>query len=112
MKITETNEVEQSVIELFEKSNQKVENENTEVAQKQIKFILSCFDFIQAFTGVNHKDIVKVLYFSKNNIAKVGVSNMNEFVFVQERTLFNYRKKYVAVLESAFAFMKDINFND
>ena len=53
---------------------------------------------------------VKELYFSKDNVMDVGLKRMEKIVFVQERTLLFYRKKYCEVVNAIFVLIEDFDF--
>ena len=53
---------------------------------------------------------VKELYFSKDNVMDVGLKRMEKIVFVQERTLLFYRKKYCGVVNAIFVLIGDFDF--
>jgi hypothetical protein len=58
---------------------------------------------------MDHTKIVKNLYFSKDNILNTSMHRMAEKVYLQERTLFQYRQKYCEVVEILFSKYNDNN---
>ncbi len=100
MKITSTRKIEEAVIELYKRSVKKEDEIEAEKAAKTIQDIISSFRLISIFTKENHVEIVKKLYFSKDNILEIGIRKMSDKVFVQEKTLYTYRKKYCKIIEN------------
>lgn len=73
-------------------------------------FIMFCFEIISIFTNINHAEIVRKLYFNKDNIIVVGIKKMEKMVFIQERTLLLYRKKYCEVIDAIFVLICEFDF--
>ena len=49
---------------------------------------------ISIYDENNHKEIVRILYFSKENILIIGVRKIAARLFMDDKTLYKYRKKY------------------
>ena len=107
MKITGTRVVERRVIKLFNDSRDQANKEEKDKAQEIIRKILDVFSIISVFENFNHKEIVKKLYFSKNNIEVVGIRKMADLLYMDEKTLYKLRNKYCITV---IAIMKSIKF--
>ena len=94
MKRTTTNDVEQHLISLFNDSKKIIDTEKAVKAQAMLKRILAAFKVISIYDNMEHSEIVKMLYFNKNNINVLGVQKMAKKLFISERALYNLRKKY------------------
>lgn len=106
MKITNTRKTEMIMIGLYKDSKSKVQCKEVAIAKQTMKLILTCFEMISIFTNYNHVEIVKKLYFTRNNIMAIGLKRMEEVVYIQERTLLVYRKKYCEVVDFLFILIK------
>ncbi len=93
MKNTKTCQTEKLIVGIYEKRNENIE------AKKQIRIIMLCFQMLSIFTEEDHSAIVQKLYFSKNNIVKNGVRETAKAVFIPERTLQYYRRKYCEIID-------------
>lgn len=105
MKITKTMKTEKFIVELYKKS--RLKNEEGMKAQKKIKAILLFFQFISVFTDEDHLTIVQKLYFSKENIVNSGVQATATALYIPERTLLYYRRKYCIVIEMIIAWVEE-----
>ncbi len=110
MKITNTRKIEQILVNLYYCSRKKEDNEDYIIANNLLKFIMFCFEIISVFTNIDHAKIVKTLYFNKDNIFVVGIRQIQRSVYVQERTLLLYRKKYCEVVNAIFVLVKEFDF--
>ncbi len=93
MKITENYVFEVFLTELYIASKNDID------ANERIKTILKVFKVISIFTEENHEEIVRRIYFENSNIVRLGVRISAEKVFVQEKTLYNYRRKYCKAIK-------------
>lgn len=109
MKITNTRRTEITIINLYKCSTKKEKDEESKYATKLIHIIIVCFELISVFTKINHTEIVKKLYFTKENISVISLKQMERKVFIQERTLLMYRKKYCEVIDLIFVLIEDLN---
>lgn len=100
MRITETRIYEIALIELF------YESRNNNEAKEKIEIILKVFKIISIFTGENHEEIICKLYFDRNNIVRVGIKLSADKVFMQEKTLYSYRKKYCKIIKEIMVLFK------
>ena len=110
MKVTDTRKTEKILVNLYHCSRAKEHNEDYILANNLLKFIMFCFEIISVFTSVDHAKIVKTLYFNKDNIFVMGIRNIQQVVFVQERTLLLYRKKYCEVVNAIFVLVEEFDF--
>ncbi len=99
MKKTGTNAIEKKIVDLYNKSVGKVDKESIK-AQTTIDKILKVFKLISIYDENNHKEIVRILYFSKENILIIGVRKIAARLFMDDKTLYKYRKKYCAVISN------------
>lgn len=99
MKITQTRSIEKKVVDIYEKSIAKGSNAEKENAQRLIAQIRYAFRLIDIFDDSNHLQIIEKLYFCRDNILKLNIRRTADKVFVQERTLFFYRRKYCKVFK-------------
>lgn len=104
MKITQDMQTERKLINLYERSLQ--ENNNDRVKNK-IKTILIAFSIISIFTDMDHTTVMKKMYLSKRNILVLGIRKMAEVVYIRERTLYEYRKKYCKIINFVLAYYDD-----
>lgn len=105
-------DVERRLIDLYNVSLCNSNPKEQCKAQKTIRLIESCFVLIGIFTGEDHCKMINCLYFSKRNILNVEKRNMAEKIFVSERTMFSYRKKYCKVFNYILKFIEDNNLCD
>lgn len=105
MKITQDMQTERKLINLYEGSLQ--ENDNNK-AKEKIKTIVIAFSIISIFTNVDHTTVMKKMYLSKRNILVLGTRKMAEVVYIQERTLYEYRKKYCKIINFVLKYYDDI----
>lgn len=98
MKITKTRVVEQKVIKLFNDSMEQVNKEKRVEAQIIVERVLNVFELISVFDNYNHVEILKKLYFTKTNIFVLGTKKMANELFMDEKTLYKFRKKYCGVI--------------
>lgn len=110
MKITSTRKIEMMLVNLYKCSIKKEHDEEYKFANNIMQFIIFCFEIISIFTETDHANIIKKLYFSKDNVMDVGLKRMEKIVFVQERTLLFYRKKYCEVVNAIFVLIEDFDF--
>lgn len=110
MKITDTRKIEQMLVNLYYCSIKKEHDDEYRRVNDILHFIMFCFRIISVFTETDHAKIVEKLYFNKDNIMVVGLKKMEKIVFVQERTLLLYRRKYCEVINAIFALIEDFNF--
>lgn len=112
MKVTNTRKTELMMVNLYKCSKKKEHDSEYKLANNLLNFIMFCFELISKFTSTDHAQIVKKLYFSKDNIILVGTKKMEKMVFIQERTLLLYRKKYCEVIDEIFVLMQEFDFFD
>lgn len=84
----------------------KNQDDNSENAKKIIQLLTLSLNSISMFTNQNHYQIFKKLYFTKDNVLAMGISYIARQVFIQERTLYSYRKKYCEII---IAIIKHVN---
>lgn len=95
---SDTRNTENKIIEIY--ANRKADNvEEAERAEKIIKLLNFGFICISLFNKENHASIMIKLYLTKYHIFEKGVQASAEDMFLSERTLGRYRKKYCPVLE-------------
>lgn len=95
---SDTRNTENKIIEIY--ANRKADNvEEAERAKKIIKLLNFGFICISLFNKENHASIMSKLYLTKYHIFEKGVQASAEDMFLSERTLGRYRKKYCPVLE-------------
>lgn len=110
MKITNTRKTELLMVDLYKCSKKKEHDADYKLANNILQFIMFCFEIISIFTNINHAEIVRKLYFNKDNIIVVGIKKMEKMVFIQERTLLLYRKKYCEVIDAIFVLICEFDF--
>ena len=98
MKITETRKTEMLIISLYQLSLQSDSSEEIKKSKKVIALVCFVLKLLSVFTDENHLRIVDRLYFSKNNILKTGIKSESEKVYISERTLYFYRRKYCEII--------------
>lgn len=98
MKITETRKTEMLIISLYQLSLQSDGSEEIKKSKKVIALVCFVLKLLSIFTDENHLQIVDRLYFSKNNIVKIGIKSASEKVYMSERTLYFYRRKYCEII--------------
>lgn len=101
-----TKETENFIVELYYCSIDKSNTVKAESAQFTIDIILFFFTLLSIYTNENHFAIVSSLYFSNENIKEIGVRNMANKLFMEERTLYTHRKKYCKIISSIIEFVK------
>ena len=94
------------MVNLYKCSHKKEHDEEYQMANNILEIVMFCFKVISVFTKTDHAKIVKQLYFDKDNIIVVGIKKMENIIFVPERTLLLYRKKYCDVIESIFVLIE------
>lgn len=109
MKITNTRKMELLMVDLYKCSKKKEHDADYKLANNILQFIMFCFEIISIFTNINHAEIVRKL-FNKDNIIVVGIKKMEKMVFIQERTLLLYRKKYCEVIDAIFVLICEFDF--
>ena len=97
MKKTDTNDIEQSLINMFKESENEIEKEKVVKANYMINRLLEAFRFISIFDKINHVEIITQLYFTKCNIKELGIRKMADKLFMDEKTLYKLRRKYCEV---------------
>ncbi len=97
MKITQQMITERNLIKLYECSRKG--DAQSWQAKDKIEKILIIFNYISVFTKFDHETVVKRLYFSQRNIMVIGTRQMADEVYIQERTLYSYRKKYCDIVD-------------
>lgn len=99
MKITETRKTERKIVRLYECSKKADGSASAANAARTVEAILLQFSIVSAFTEEDHLSVLQKLYFSRDNIIKIGVKRMADKVFIQERTLLLYRQKYCRIID-------------
>lgn len=110
MKITKTRKTEIMIINLYKCGTKKDHDADYCLAKNIMNLILLCFQLISIFTGTDHMRIVQKLYFSEKNILSAGIQCMQGVVYVQERTLLLYRRKYCEVIDALFVLIENFEF--
>ena len=63
---------------------------------------------ISEFTNTDHTAIFNRLYFSKYNIKVAGIKHVARNIYIEERTLFSYRKKYCKVIMWILDYIREL----
>ncbi len=95
---SDTRNTENKIIKTYASRNAS-DVEEAERAKKIIKLLNFAFICISLFNKENHASIMSKLYLTKYHIFEKGVQASAEDMFLSERTLGRYRKKYCPVLE-------------
>lgn len=95
---SDTRNTENKIIKTYASRNAS-DVEEAERAKKIIKLLNFVFICISLFNKENHASIMSKLYLTKYHIFEKGVQASAEDMFLSERTLGRYRKKYCPVLE-------------
>lgn len=82
----------------FSLTVKKNADNESQQAKQIIELIVFCFRIISLFTNENHLKIVEQLYLTKNNILSMGIRHFSNKLFLDEKTLYAYRKKYGMVI--------------
>ncbi len=110
MRTSETRKTEQEIVNIYYLS-QKKDDPAASKARIIVMTILEYFRIISVFDGEDHQKIISKLYFSKDNVITAGIRKTALSLFLEEKTLYNYRKKYCEVIKRAIELIyKNNNF--
>lgn len=76
----------------------KKNSDDSEAAKQIVELVKLCMKVVSVFTDTDHAAISDKLYFSKDNIKVAGVKYVARTSYLEERTLYSYRKKYCKVI--------------
>lgn len=100
VKITKERILEKYIVTMYERSQKEDYAVVGGITAKAVLCrFLRCIEIVDAFEGVNHTEIVKTLYLCKNNLFQCGLQSIANRLYMQTRTLYDYRKKYAAVIK-------------
>lgn len=102
-----TKDIEKELVNLYYCSIKKKSDIDPEYAQYQIDIIKFFFKLLSIYTNENHLVILNKLYFTRWNIKEIGVKATAIKLYLEERTLFSYRKRYCGIINEIIKGFKE-----
>lgn len=94
----QTHEIEKQIYKLYKMSRDKTNVEQAEKANNLMEEIIRFFQLLDLFMNDQHAEIVKRIYFHRQNMFRVGIRAVSFQIFIPERTLYKYRQKYCEII--------------
>lgn len=104
-----TKDLENEIVNLYYCSIKKKSDIEPEYAEFTINLIKFFFSLLSMYTNENHLLIITKLYFSRGNIKEIGVKTIARKLYLEERTLYSYRKKYCEIIIAIIKYVKEKN---